>query len=56
VQPYPGPGDRVVVSRDSGTQPVWAPTGREIFYRSVDGRRMMAVDIEIMPTVFSWDP
>lgn len=51
VQPYPGPGDRVVVSRDGGIQPVWSPTGREIFYRSVDGRRMMAVDIETTPKV-----
>jgi len=51
LQPYPGPGDRVVVSRDGGIQPVWSPTGREIFYRSVDGRRMIAVDIETTPTV-----
>ena len=46
-----GPGDRVVVSRDGGIQPVWSPTGREIFYRSADGRRMMAVDIETTPKV-----
>jgi len=24
---------------------VWSPTGREIFYRSLDGRRMMAVEV-----------
>jgi len=41
----------VVVSRDGGIEPVWSPTGREIFYRSVDGRRMMAVEIDTEPTV-----
>jgi serine/threonine-protein kinase len=51
VQPYPGPGDRIVVSRDGGIEPVWSPNGREIFYRSVNGRRMMAVDIETTPKV-----
>jgi hypothetical protein len=45
VQPYPGPGARVVVSAGGGIEPVWSPTGREIFYRSIDGRRMMAVDV-----------
>jgi eukaryotic-like serine/threonine-protein kinase len=32
VTPYPGPGDRVQVSADGGTEPVWARNG-EIFYR-----------------------
>jgi len=52
VQPYPGPGARVVVSKGGGIEPLWSPTGREIFYRSVDGRRMMAVDVQAKP-VFS---
>jgi eukaryotic-like serine/threonine-protein kinase len=51
VQPYAGPGDRLVVSRGGGIEPVWSPTGREIFYRSVDGRRMMAVEIQTEPSV-----
>jgi serine/threonine-protein kinase len=36
VQPYPGPGEKVRISTDSsngGTEPVWAPNGRELFYR-----------------------
>jgi eukaryotic-like serine/threonine-protein kinase len=36
VQPYPGPGEKVRVSTDStggGTEPVWAPDGRELLYR-----------------------
>jgi serine/threonine-protein kinase len=33
VQPYPGPGDKIRVSTDRGNGPVWAKTGRELFYR-----------------------
>ena len=36
VQPYPGPGEKVRISTDStegGTEPVWAPDGRELLYR-----------------------
>ena len=43
VRPYPGPGGKWLVSTDGGTEPVWNPNGRELFYRS--GTRMMAVDI-----------
>jgi eukaryotic-like serine/threonine-protein kinase len=38
VQPYPGPGEKVRVSSDStdgGTEPVWAPDGRELLYRGI---------------------
>jgi serine/threonine-protein kinase len=45
VQPYPGPGVRVVVSPGGGREPIWSPLGNEIFYRSIDGRRVMAVDV-----------
>jgi serine/threonine-protein kinase len=36
VRPFPGPGGRWQVSLNGGTEPVWSPTGREIFYRSGD--------------------
>jgi hypothetical protein len=36
VRPYPGPGGRWQVSLNGGTEPVWSPTGGEIFYRSGD--------------------
>jgi Tol biopolymer transport system component len=49
VQPHPGPGGRVGISPGGGSEPVWSPTGREIFYRSLDGRRMMAVDMGTTP-------
>ncbi|HEY8174725.1 MAG TPA: protein kinase [Gemmatimonadaceae bacterium] len=34
VRPMPGPGSRVQVSTDGGSEPVWSPTGRELFYRA----------------------
>jgi eukaryotic-like serine/threonine-protein kinase len=43
VQPYPGPGGKWQISTEGGTEPVWNPNGRELFYRS--GDKMMAVDI-----------
>jgi serine/threonine-protein kinase len=43
VRQFPGPGDTTPVSSDGGIQPVWSPTGRELFYRN--GSKMMAVEI-----------
>ncbi len=47
VQPYPGPGGKWQISTDGGTEPVWNPNGRELFYRS--GDKMLAVDITTQP-------
>jgi serine/threonine protein kinase/Tol biopolymer transport system component len=47
VQPYPGPGGKWQISTEGGTEPVWNPNGRELFYRS--GNKMMAVDITTQP-------
>src|SRR5439155_110304 len=47
VQPYPGPGGKWQVSTGGGTEVVWNPNGRELFYRS--GNKMMAVDITTQP-------
>jgi len=47
VQPYPGPGGKWQISTEGGTEPMWNPNGREMFYRS--GRKMMAVDIATRP-------
>jgi Tol biopolymer transport system component len=51
LQRYPGPGDRAAVSVGGGREPVWSPSGDEIFYRSVDGERMMAVSVRTEPTL-----
>jgi len=45
VQPYPGPGRKWLISHGGGKEPVWSPTGRELFYRA--GRAMMAVPVRI---------
>jgi eukaryotic-like serine/threonine-protein kinase len=47
VQPYPGPGGKWQITTEGGTEPVWNPNGRELFYRSDD--KMMAVDIATQP-------
>ena len=51
LQRNPGPGDRAAVSVGGGREPVWSPSGDEIFYRSVDGERMMAVSVRTEPTL-----
>jgi len=43
VLPYPGPGGKWQVSGDGGTEAVWNPSGRELFYRH--GSKIMAVDV-----------
>jgi len=48
VRPYPR-GDKQQVSREGGTEPVWARNGREMFYRS--GDKMMVVDVTTEPTL-----
>ncbi len=32
VQPYPGPGERHLISTNGGVQPAWSGNGRELFY------------------------
>ncbi len=43
ARPYPGPGGEVTISVGGGQEPVWAPSGRELFYRH-DGK-LVAVRI-----------
>lgn len=45
---YPGPGPKVQVSNNGGTDPVWRRDMKELFYR--DGDLMMAVDVASRPT------
>jgi serine/threonine-protein kinase len=48
VQPYPGPGPRVLVSTDGGSSPAWKADGTELFYYVVlpgNLRRMMGVPV-----------
>jgi Tol biopolymer transport system component/tRNA A-37 threonylcarbamoyl transferase component Bud32 len=34
VRPFPGPGQRTQISASGGTEPVWAPDGRHLFFRN----------------------
>jgi serine/threonine protein kinase len=54
VRPYPGPGGKWQISTEGGTEPVWNPKGRELFYR--DGQKMMAVDYTAQPTFSAGKP
>jgi serine/threonine-protein kinase len=47
VQPFPGPGGKWQISTEGGTEPLWNPNGRELFYRS--GNKIMAVDVTTQP-------
>ena len=48
VQPFPGPGPRVQVSTNLGSEPVWSRDGRRIFYRGL--RKIVAANIVTSPT------
>ncbi|MEE8350321.1 MAG: hypothetical protein V3R94_12170, partial [Acidobacteriota bacterium] len=48
VKAYPGPGGMVPISSDGGTQPMWAHSGKELFYRN--GNKMMVVSVRTEPT------
>ena len=54
VQPYPGPGPRVMVSTGGGTAPVWARNGSELFYH--EGTALMAVPVRTTPTFSAGTP
>jgi serine/threonine-protein kinase len=47
VQPYPGPGPRVLISTGGGTAPAWRGDGGELYYHFVQegALRLMAVPI-----------
>ncbi len=54
VRPYPGPGGKWQVSTQGGSEVVWNPNGRELFYR--EGTAMMAVDVATQPTFKAGNP
>jgi serine/threonine-protein kinase len=48
AQPYPGPGPKIQISNDGGTDAVWSPARGELFYRN--GDKMMVVEVTTSPT------
>jgi len=52
VRPFPGPGGRIQVSVNGGSEPVWTRDGRELVYREDAGAisRLIAAEIRTAPT------
>ena len=53
VRPYPGPGAPMRVSTNGGSEPVWGPGDRELYY--IEGDKMMAVRVFTDPD-FRFEP
>ena len=49
VSPLSGDGFKVQVSVDGGSEPVWAPSGRELFYRGRTGGQVQFMAAEVQP-------
>ena len=49
VQPFPGPGPKVQISNEGGIDPVWRPSGGELYYRR--GNRMMVASVTTSPAL-----
>ncbi len=55
VRPFPNVEEgKWQISRDGGTESVWAPRGQELFYRN--GEAMMMVGIKTEPTFTAGSP
>ncbi len=48
VQEFPGPGGIWLVSSDGGAEPLWAPDGRELYYRT--SAEFIVARVETTPT------
>jgi Tol biopolymer transport system component len=52
VQPFPAGAGKWQISNDGGTEPLWAPDGKQLFYRSAGGAfalasaQVWAVDVQ----------
>ncbi|MDA2927349.1 protein kinase [Acidobacteria bacterium AH-259-G07] len=57
VRPFPKVEEgKWQISSGGGREPVWAPEGRELFYRSLNGQEMMMVRVESEPTFTPGSP
>jgi serine/threonine-protein kinase len=54
VRPFPGPGGKLQISTEGGTEPMWSRDGSELFYRN--GNKMMAVAISTEPELAPGQP
>ena len=57
VRPFPNvDAGKWQISRDGGNYPLWAPDGRELFYRRLANRAVMVVPIDTEPTFSPGNP
>jgi Tol biopolymer transport system component len=56
VTSFPDPGQKWTVSTNGGVTPQWSPDGREIFFRSLNSKRMMVSAVQTEPTFHSEPP
>jgi len=54
VQPFPGPGPKIQISSDGGSDPLWRRAGGELYYR--DGDKMMVVEVRTQPSFTAGRP
>ncbi len=54
VQAFPEPGGGLPISTEGGGEPVWAHSGKELFYRN--GDKMMLVDVITQPVFEAQKP
>ena len=45
AQPWPGPGPKIQISAEGGTDPIWSRDGKELFYRNGDKMMVVAVSL-----------
>jgi serine/threonine-protein kinase len=56
VVPFSGPGGNTQVSTQGGEEPVWSPSGRELFYDETSTNQVMAIDIPAGPLLRAGRP
>lgn len=54
VQPFPGPGPKIQISTDGGSDPLFRRAGGELYYR--DGDKMMVVEVRTQPSFTAGRP
>jgi Tol biopolymer transport system component len=54
VRPFPGPGGKMQISIEGGTEPMWARNGRELYYRN--GDKMMVAAVGTQPAFAAAKP
>jgi Tol biopolymer transport system component len=54
ARPFPGPGEKWLISTDGGNEPVWPKNGKQLFYRAGDS--IMTVDVALTPAFSAGKP